>query len=488
MEMTSHMPFPKTQATQPGKPKNQKSRHEENAGAEIASFPTILQESHKTLQAGQKKEPEKSVEEKPAAQPVPAVAMGDVENPAGMGIGVAEPVIESKPVTASSVEAPTIPTVELTTAPVLSEKPQLSGEVIGETVETEVSSESATVENSKIESAVDSAPENPGLLNETSLQVEGVTNSPENNLLQPEATVVQVENKHETNTTEEKTSQPVQSVKAPEVASDDKQLKATVEELGDDQEQPEISSDAASLKVEVVEETSESEESPAPVVENPAMARQSSAELDMLAAKANAEKVYQNPNISAENSHSTKTTLAALDLDSGSMESEEQKESHITRILSSLKDTSSPIKRSIHNQVLNRVVEHLQEEMSTEKLTIRLNPEKLGQVEIMFQATGDQLEITMSSSGKDAEQALQEGTRELAEKISDNSVRYNLVEIKVENRGQDQQTKQDSRQEEKRERQGNGQDKQQHEGQQSQTNHHNHETGAGEWAAFHLGG
>jgi len=488
MEMTSHMPFPKTQATQPGKTKNQKSRHEENAGAEIASFPTILQESHKTLKAGQKTEPEKSVKEKPADQPVLTVAMGDVGNPAGMGNEVAEPVIETKPVTASSAEAPAVPTVELTTAPVVSEMPQLSGEVPVETVETEVSAESASMENSTIESAVDSVLENNGLPNDASLQVEGKTISPEKTVLQPGATVVQVENKHETNTTEEKTSQPVQSVKAPEVASADKQLKTTVEELGNDQAQPQISSDAGSLKVEVVEETSESEESPAPVVENPALARQSSAELDMLAAKANAEKVYQNPNISAENSHSTKTTLAALDLDSGSMDTEEQKESNITRILSSLKEASSPIKRSIHNQVLNRVVEHLQEEMSKEKLTIRLNPEKLGQVEIMFQANGDQLEITMSSSGKDAEQALQEGTRELAEKISDNSVRYNLVEIKVENRGQDQQTKQDSRQEEKRERQGNGQDKQQNEGQQSQTNHHNHETGAGEWAAFHLGG
>ena len=268
-------------------------------------------------------------------------------------------------------------------------------------------------------------------------------------------------------------------------APDSLEIETVKNEVKAQETQPSIP-EPETMKVEVVKEASTPEQNSSPVVENPALARQSSAELDLLTAQAGAHKNYEQPAVLAENAEPAKPTLADLDLDSGSFETNDQKEKNITRILSAISESTSPQKKEIRGQVLSRVVEHLQEEIGKEKLTIRLNPEKLGQVEVFFEAQGDKLNITMSGSGKEAEQAIQEGTKELAENISDRSQRWNLVEIRVENRSQDQQSKQESRQDERRDKQSKDQHGQ-HEGHRSHGDH-NQETGAGEWAAFHLGG
>ncbi len=240
------------------------------------------------------------------------------------------------------------------------------------------------------------------------------------------------------------------------------------------------------IKAEVVLESATPETGKTPAVENPALARQVSSDLELLSAQANAQKNYEQPVVSSDSGVAHKPSLADLDLASGSFQSKEQNEQSISRILSTINDSTSSVKKNIRSQVLNRVVEHLQEEMGKEKLTIRLNPEKLGQVEIIFQTQGDQLNITMNSSGQEAQQAIQEGARELAESITEKSPRFNLVEIKVEGRAQDNQTKQDQREDERREKQNQGESQQQ-QGRRS-AGDQNQETGAGEWAAFHLGG
>ncbi len=247
----------------------------------------------------------------------------------------------------------------------------------------------------------------------------------------------------------------------------------------------------ASIKDEGKEEHAQDsemiEESPeikASTPEVTSLVRPNSAEVEQLAAQSNAQKVYQQPIASAEHGVSPNSTLADLDMDSGSLDSKEQKQESIARILTSASSTLAS-KTSIRGQVLTQVVQHLKDEMGHEKLTIRLNPEKLGQVEIQFQTRGDSLNIVMSASSHEAESVLKEGTRELAENIADKSPRWNLVDVRIENRGQDQ-SKQESRQNERREKQDQ-ETQQQRQGRQDKNKHKN-STGAGEWAAFHLGG
>ncbi len=231
----------------------------------------------------------------------------------------------------------------------------------------------------------------------------------------------------------------------------------------------------------VVEVSGEDKELSAEVA---SLVKNVSEEIDQLSAKTNAQKMYQQPSVSTENGATAKATLADLDLDSGTTNSQQQKQDAVSKLLATTTSTTVS-KSNIKGQVLSKVVKHLQDEMGREKLTIRLNPEKLGLVEIQFQAKGDNLNIIMNASNPEAEGVIKEGARELAENIADKSMRWNLVEVRVDSKGQDQQ-KSDARQNERKEKQED-ESKHHHHGQQNKNEQQN-STGAGEWAAYHLGG
>jgi flagellar hook-length control protein FliK len=133
----------------------------------------------------------------------------------------------------------------------------------------------------------------------------------------------------------------------------------------------------------------------------------------------------------------------------------------------------------VQDQVLRGLNDTLASGQTQEKLTIRLNPEKLGQVDVQFLARGNQLEVVVTASGREAEQALREGVKELTEAIADKSTRFQQVEIRIENRGQEQD-KNDNRQDQKKDqsRGGDGQTP----GRQ-QDNQQRGESSAAEWAA-----
>ncbi len=211
-----------------------------------------------------------------------------------------------------------------------------------------------------------------------------------------------------------------------------------------------------------------------------------SAEVEQLNAQAQAQKNYLQPEATNQaGSLQDKPTLADLGIDSVTSETQEKAETEIAKILSGSRQTTPTLNRNIRGQVLQQVVDHLQEEMGKEKLTIRLNPEKLGPVEVLFQTDGDNLKIVMSAGGSEAEKALQEGTRELSDSIANKSPRWNLVEIRVDNRAQDQ-GKQESRNDSRREKQGQNEKQPQHE---RRDNHQaDNRNATGDWAAFHLGG
>lgn len=201
-----------------------------------------------------------------------------------------------------------------------------------------------------------------------------------------------------------------------------------------------------------------------------------------------AQRSYQQPQAAPAGAEA-QLTLGDLDLDSGNPDSFGDRATGKLLQTTGTAERNTQLAASVRRQVSARVVEHLRNEMAGEKLTLRLNPEKLGQVEIRFEALDDRLTITMSAESRPAEQALQEGSRELADSIGDKSARFNLVDVRVDHGRQDQGRQEARQQDGRRERDSQHQDQSQHGGQQEQRRQGApHQTGAGEWAAFHLGG
>ncbi len=105
--------------------------------------------------------------------------------------------------------------------------------------------------------------------------------------------------------------------------------------------------------------------------------------------------------------------------------------------------------QDVRHQVMRGIADSMDTSRGLEKLTIRLNPEKLGTVDVQFLARGNQLEVVVSASGREAEQALRDGVKELSEAIADKSARFQHVDIRIENRGQETD-RNDNRQDQKR--------------------------------------
>jgi len=202
----------------------------------------------------------------------------------------------------------------------------------------------------------------------------------------------------------------------------------------------------------------------------------------------NARRTYEQPHLAA-GAEETKITLADLNLDSGSLDSFLSRDSLATMLKTAVA-RNTPLHQHIRAQVSRQVVDHLRSEMAGQRLTLRLNPEELGQVEINFHALDDKLTISMNAEGKQAQAALKDGARDLADNIGEKSSRFSMVEVRVETRGQQDQSRQDARQEDQRKERGNEQNASQQQEQQRGRQHQapSHQIGADEWAAFHLGG
>ena len=484
MEMMSQLPLPQAQVSNSAQPKSTKPKEDDTAAAEVVSFPTLLQDNKKAMTTGGDKQ---TAAEQSSPQKMPSSGLGatvEMVQPGGLVDGLSALILETG-------DTPNTNTAQMPAADILPQTTETSLLSASETAmpvgaaettepQASVSTETQTLNPAPVDQHAQ--PAATAITAETavleSIETTGKVKVTGKGQATPKAQPLNHESK--TATKETKTA-------GGAIPMTEAQVEDSLRDMdGKSPEQLQAPSVPEAVKVEVVKDTPTPQQSNAPAVENPVLVRQASAELDLLSVQANAQKNYQQPAATTDQGAIAKPTLADLNLDSGSMESKEQIEQSIARILSSMNDTTSPVKRSIRGQILTGVVDHLQEEISKEKLTIRLNPEKLGQVEILFKTQGDQLNITINSSGKEAEQAIKEGTKELADNIADRSQRWNLVDIKVENRSQDQQSKQETRQDERREKQNKGEHQQQ-EGHRSHGDH-NQETEASEWAAFHLGG
>ena len=119
-----------------------------------------------------------------------------------------------------------------------------------------------------------------------------------------------------------------------------------------------------------------------------------------------------------------------------------------------------------------------------EQVTIHLDPEELGRVEVRFHATGNRLAVTIVASGAEAERMLREGAKELSDVISQRSARFQTVEVRVEMR--EQENRQDTRQDGRREETSHGSGREDGDGRRK-SGKQPHTTAAA-WADLALGG
>jgi len=143
----------------------------------------------------------------------------------------------------------------------------------------------------------------------------------------------------------------------------------------------------------------------------------------------------------------------------------------------------APASQAVRSQVLSGVEPALAKG-GMQDLTIQLDPEDLGRVEVRFQASGNRLAVTIVAGGADAEQILREGAKELGEAIALRSARFQNVEVRVEARENDERDQQ--RQENRREESAKGSNRDQGDGRRRSTREPR--TTAEAWADLAQGG
>jgi len=126
-----------------------------------------------------------------------------------------------------------------------------------------------------------------------------------------------------------------------------------------------------------------------------------------------------------------------------------------------------PADKAVSHQVRQQVVNHLAGRLGKvtghESVTIKLNPESLGQVELSFESREDRLSVVIAATTPEADAALRENLKDLTERIVERSARFSHVEIRVEIREGNQarqdgkpDQKQDGRQERRSDQNGRG--------------------------------
>jgi len=88
--------------------------------------------------------------------------------------------------------------------------------------------------------------------------------------------------------------------------------------------------------------------------------------------------------------------------------------------------------RQVRAQVISQVGFRVPNVTGQERLTVNLNPESLGQVEVTFEPKGDRLLVSIVASNAAAAVALQDDVQDLTDRIAERSGRFNQVEIKIE--------------------------------------------------------
>jgi len=139
--------------------------------------------------------------------------------------------------------------------------------------------------------------------------------------------------------------------------------------------------------------------------------------------------------------------------------------------------TQSTISASIRQQVVEHLSSRLEGTVGNEKVTLFLNPEKLGQIEVQITAKNDALAVVLTVPEGQVEKAVQDSVKDLTESLLARGGRFQQVDVKIEAKSsqneREQQRDQANKEKEAKDQQGNSGE---------QKNQQNHEQYAWEQA------
>lgn len=111
---------------------------------------------------------------------------------------------------------------------------------------------------------------------------------------------------------------------------------------------------------------------------------------------------------------------------------------------------------NIRRQVVQHLASRMEGPLGGEKITLYLNPEKLGQVEVQITAKNDTLTVVLTAGEGQVEKAIQDSVKDLTESLLARGGRFQQVDVKVESKGT-QNDREQSRQEENKDKESKNQ-------------------------------
>ncbi len=85
----------------------------------------------------------------------------------------------------------------------------------------------------------------------------------------------------------------------------------------------------------------------------------------------------------------------------------------------------------------SEIVAQFTDRNGMQTLTLKLDPEHLGRVEVRLQAKGDQLSVRLLADNREAETALRQNIKELTDAIQEKTGKYQQVDVRVELKSQE---------------------------------------------------
>jgi flagellar hook-length control protein FliK len=87
---------------------------------------------------------------------------------------------------------------------------------------------------------------------------------------------------------------------------------------------------------------------------------------------------------------------------------------------------------ALKTRFASEIATHYTQRGGLQTLTVKLNPEHLGRLDIQLQARDSHLEVRFLAANREAEAALRENVKELTDTIQKQSGRFQQVEVRVE--------------------------------------------------------
>lgn len=123
---------------------------------------------------------------------------------------------------------------------------------------------------------------------------------------------------------------------------------------------------------------------------------------------------------------------------------------------------------TIQSRLAGEIAARFSDQNGVQNLSLKLNPDHLGKVEVTLLAKGDHLSVQITAGSREAETALRENLRDLTDAIQNKSGRFQQVDVKVDLKSGENHDPLDAEKDERRNDQGQGREN----GQDKESNRH----------------